>query len=218
MSTEQLSAVSVAYLSQMVNPIRELLAPVEDRETIVNWLNQISPEITQAVSNSFTEDLGADKEMIVGYLAQIVLLYTGLSQPTPWDLASNRNELTVKLFGEAQNTLPVDVKIGENTFTHQLSKEFTYGLVAGADETIQITLYGTPLTVDVFAHINDNLEQGTKYYVALVHGNKYIFTSIDFLQGVITSTQWRGVDPHTVVADIELIKENGEIERFNLKI
>jgi len=138
---------------------------------------------------------------------------------TPWDIASEKSGEAIRLFGAPSKTIPIVVTYGNNAYQYEFTEEMTYGVLVALEDNpnFTITLFEYVLSrkdLDFLFLINNEDEADQKYVVN--NGNKIIaFNTTDFIQGVMTASEWIGVDPHNIVNDLRFIDKNHNITRYN---
>lgn len=192
---------SRTYMNSLLEPYVEALTAADTMEAIRQWVPLVLPgalgqELLDEIED--VEDVGAAKLSVLRFFGEMILL----PQPeriTPWTLASVRNDELTRLFGPASETLPVTAVVGPNNFAHNLSEEFTHGILHGIQDVagFSLHLFGLRLTLDFFP----DRKEGAPY-TAAVQGADVDFNTPDFIQGVSTAAMWRNVDPHTLVTKL----------------
>lgn len=175
------------------------------------------------------------RSSVIDYLVAEILELAGNNSkderdPTilPWDVQKgigNDDELS-QMFGIAkdQNQLPVEVEIGTQTFTHQLTLEFVAGLLlsgeAVPDLVLAVSVFGVPFNA---SYIVPNGKEGEeenynrfserrdeKQYTVLSVGGEYGFDTPDFMQGFATVAMWDNVDHRKYWSDLAKITRTAE--------
>jgi hypothetical protein len=212
---EDLNETARLYMEYMIKPYRDALVPAESIEQLNLWYPLIfQGEHLQKVQKMLKDKLEVEivKKIILDFMAGhiISLIKVKPKDITPWDLASTRDELSLKLFGEPINSLPVQVTIGPNTYTHMLSEEFTYGLlsVLEGQPSYLISINGTKIRLNDIKYKYDPTTAQGFTYEAIIPSGPSKFYSPDLIQGVMTGAKWINVDPHTLVKDLRGMMNN----------
>lgn len=170
------------------------------------------------------EVITAGKEAIIHYLAAKVLELAGNvardnndDNIYPWDvqLAIGNDPELSKMLGVTKdmNKLPVDVVIGPQKFTHELTHDFAEGLSLFEAKSVGnrdfgMTMFDVPLNLSGFDNADELGSVGrfvfddTQTYSVVVAEFKPGFNTPDFMQGFATGAMWAGVDHHTYWKDL----------------
>lgn len=209
----------------MIQPYADAIEPAQSIDDLKTWLNQVlyEDEKTKIHNNKVIEAAGLSpqvklttaKNMIFEFLIDQMTNnflhdedFDGKWHMSPWELAMETYEPRVRFFGPSTDRLPVTVTIGNNSFTHLLTKEFAYGILKGLAHVhgYTLTFLNVPLTEDLFEYEPTKKE---KRYTAIVNGTPVLFNAPEFIQGIVTAAQWRNVDPHIIVTSL-VDNQNGE--------
>lgn len=204
------SPIINVFIQHLLQPYRDVLAPADSKESLIEWVQAVLPEHHEdIIANLGDLDLEQTKIQILHELEQYLVLEGGR---TPWDISSNRNEISERLFGPKSDTLPVHIVHGENIFQHDLTEELTYGILIGLVNSPDFAVYffGIPLDhsqLDERYVVQD--EQLAAGNFAVNYGDSIItFTTPQFIQGVVTASEWVNTDPHTIVTNLRQLDEN----------
>lgn len=148
---------------------------------------------------------------------------------TPWDLQNVivHDEELSKVFGLSNsNTLPVNITIQNQIFTYDISLELLTGIyvfVLLQEQPWQFFVFGQPFTID-FTNPDEYILHATNtthtqtdsalLYSIDIGDTKYTFDTPEFIQGILTASQWFNVDPHQYAKN--LISLDGEDPPFTL--
>lgn len=208
-TTKKIAEINEAHaIAKGVEPLEEEKA------------NDTVPEVISTAKTALIEYFVAEIIEIAGNAAREQREYTIL----PWDvqLAIGKDEELSKVFGitKEMKQLPVDVVVGAQKFTHQLTLEVTMGLLLFSDPSVgkhdfKITMFGVPFTTDYIVPPAETGQEPADQHIyrleesrfghgaereqpfsVVVGKETYGFTSPDFMQGIATGAQWAGVDHH----------------------
>jgi hypothetical protein len=201
--TSDLNDVTYAYLKTMVEPYSTAISQVIEVDQLTHWVPHIfQGELLEMVLKTLEQETDAEKAKIsiINVLESLVLsTIQNIPLITPWTIAGSRDEITTKLFGEASSIIPVHVTIGPNTYTHNLSEEFAFGLLSVLHDRPQfvISINGVMLSLENL-EINYKPEYKQEFqYEATFPLGPARFNSPDVIQGVMTAAKWLNADPHT---------------------
>lgn len=210
---EQYSSVTAAYLCQLLQPYHDALIPADSIEQLTAWIPAVLPESSEELNAVVTDsgDVTQGKLIILQTLANVLVLPDNTTA-TPWYISENKNEIAVRLFGPASDTVSVIVTTGTDSFQHELTEELTYGILVGIEgiPNFILSVAGVVITRDDLA-FKYTISEDTPVsrYAVTVRENVVYFNTPDFVQGAITSCGWIGVDPHTIITSLVEISPDG---------
>lgn len=225
-----------AYISHEIQPYIDTLNNVTTVNGVIEWIKQVFggdyADYKIDLIRNRLDRMGyghlsdVDKAKHIASLSLINILMEGFfrrdisdvylepyglffSEPmiTPWDLANNRIEEAIQLFGQPTDVLSMTVTVNGNNFTHELTRELAIGILAGAQEEddIIISFNGIPLERDRFLeslYTNNVSPDVLDYeYSVKVYDLSYGFNTPDFMQGVLTAANWLDVDINDIIID-----------------
>ncbi|CAH6420037.1 Hypothetical protein HVR_LOCUS1076 [uncultured virus] len=172
-------------------------------------IDENDPEILRAARDTIIEYLTAEIVELSGNHAYDVNDMIIL----PWDIqgATGCDEELARMFGTKCEpktilTLPVDVVVGPQHYSHKLTEELTcgillFGAAVGDRRNFNISMFGTPFSPDYMLQQN-RFSTGSETYTVDVGGRNYTFNSVAFMQGISTGAQWMGIDHHTIWSNL----------------
>jgi hypothetical protein len=197
--------------------------------------NETVPEVIAAAKTALIDYLVAEILELAGNAAREQHEYTIL----PWDVqrAIGTDGDFTKMFGftKEMKQLPVEVVVGAQKFTHQLTLETTMGLLLFSDPAVgkhdfKVAMFGVPFTTEYIVppaatgqepadqHVYKFDESrfyydpaGSKQSFSVTVGKEtYGFTSSDFMQGLATGAKWAGADHHQYWKSLQQHAYQGE--------
>jgi len=209
--------VTAAYLRQLLQPYHDALAAAQTLEELTEWVPLVLPESSEELNTVILQngDVEFGKIIILQTLANVLVLPDNVTA-TPWSIAENMNEIAVRLFGPSSNTISVIVSTVSNSFQHELTEELTYGLLVGIEGNTEflVSIAGVEITRGDLAFKHMISEDTPVYrYGAIIRGDTIFFNTPDFIQGVITSCEWIGLGPNTIITSLMEFEPDGS-ERF----
>lgn len=207
-----LSPLTGAYVKSLLQPYHDALMAADSKESLIPWVRDVVPAHAEELIDQMT-DLSLEETKL--YILQHLLFYLDAEEGrSAWDINEYRDDEAARLFGPSGKTLPVIVTIGGADFVHELTEELTYGLLVGLSDTLGITIsmFGVPLDRNQPEfdpiHVVIDQDQTSERFV-VDHGNESIvFTTPDFVQGIITAAQWTNSDPHTIITNLRQVDGN----------
>lgn len=202
------SPFTQTHVNLLVKPYIDALAHADSKEGILQWL----PLVFEA---DYLEDAltaVAKAEDVETAINEVITIMTDSlideaqqkagDSITPWDIANARDQQLTKLFGEPSKVLPVNVTVGPNVYTHNLSQDCVYGIlnVLAGNKQFNITLNGTQIPLEEL-QLNYTAPKDFSYKAILPQGAVF-FNSPDVIQGVMTAAQWINTDAHTFVKEL----------------
>ena len=253
-----LHPTSIDYILTLLKPFAQELEPMMTLASIQEWIDRALPEtlavrvkanmivtVKEEAKKFITIPkfiLMMSKAAIITYLAVEIIeraideIQAGPDDymVLPWDIqaAIGHDEELSKVFGitKDNNRLPVEVTIGPKEYTHELTQEFTVGLLLFSDRTVGnrdfgVRMFGSSFPSDYIVPTDRTLD-GTRFgfdeakshYSVIVNGVRYGFKTPDFMQGFATGAMWAGVDHHAYWKDlIEYTDRHGDVtaQRLN---
>lgn len=207
----ELTDLSQQYIQSQLNRVADTLAQAGTKEALLQWLplvfiDNYLPVIQQSVEDSV--DIESARNIVVAILHSTWISLAdeiAVRTITPWDLSASKDEQLVKLFGERSTTLPVSVVVGANTYNHQLSQDFMFGLLAvlNGNDQFRFFIGESPVTInDISANYTvDDVMINTAYIANIGNVGPVAFRTPETIQGVITAAQWINTDARKLVSD-----------------
>lgn len=240
--------VTVAYIQELIRPYAEAISAA-DFAGIEQWLPlsfhgmaegmkmSVDTAITKMLSDNPTagKDETARETVVLYIISELVdkaskyAMEQSDATVMPWDVQAiiSQNPELSKVFGITpdQVQLPIEVVIGPQKFIHQVTLEFTAGLLLFSDKTVGnrdfgVTMFGVPLTSEYMV-LTEEMHDASQYnrfinpdrksyqYVLTLGPNlnegEHTFNTPDFMQGFVTGAMWSGVDHHTYWKDLSKI-------------
>lgn len=206
----KVSPFTQTYVNLLVKPYIDALSHANSKEGLLEWLPLVFEadyleDTLDAVTNA--EDLETARNEIVNIMIESLIDEAGQTAGeviTPWDIANARDPQLTKLFGGPSKLLPVNVTVGPNVYTHNLSQDFVYGIlnVLVDNKHFNITLNGTQIPLEeIKLNYIAPKDDGVAYKAVLPQGAVF-FNSPDVIQGVMTAAQWINTDAHTFVKEL----------------
>ena len=244
--------VTVAYIQELIRPYAEAINAA-DVAGIEQWLPlafhgmaegmkmSVDAAITKMLSDNPTvgKDETARETVVLYIISELVdkaskyAMEKSDATVIPWDVQAviAQNPELSKVFGitSDQVQLPIEVVIGPQKFIHQVTLEFTAGLLLFSDKTMGnrdfgVTMFGAPLTSEYMV-ITEEMHDASQYnrfinpdrksyeYVLIFGDQEYTFNTPDFMQGFVTGAMWSGVDHRAYWKDLSKVTfaEDGTI-------
>lgn len=101
-------------------------------------------------------------------------------------------------------SINIDVIINENKFVHSMSYELVKGIITfykAYGLSHPLSLYGKTFNYETNRILPINYIPNYGYTVDL-NGQRYKFSDIEFMRGLITAAQWNSVDPHKYILNL----------------
>lgn len=203
--------VTQGYVNELIKPYMNVLIQADSKESIMNWIPMVfigdyQREILEAVNLASDTDT-ARNEVIRVMVEKMLSLAdkTAIGVITPWDISKSRDEQLTTLFGPISEQLPIQVTVGSNVYTHNLSQDFLFGLLNmlhGNPEYL-FRVGDHPITLNIIMNsydVNDDRKR-TSYLAQLPQG-EFAFSSSEVIQGLVTASEWLNIDPHSYVKDL----------------
>lgn len=220
-----LKQVTDDYVNSLLQPYRDALAAATTVDAILQWIPAVVPEVSEQIIPvvSTIVDVEAAKVFTIGTFKSMLVrgvidvIHSDIDDLTPWDLAENRNKMLIRLFGADAQQLPITVVVVDKAYAHVLSEEFAYGLSVGLSGVPGFGLFlnTSQITPDVFAGKYNNLAARQSdlaaRYSATIGDINYQFRTPDFVQGIQTAAQWRGVNAHTLITKLSQLQGTTEV-------
>ena len=209
------SPATAAYLRILLKPYHDAIAVAESLIDLITWVPQVIPEMAQQINPAIeTAANVTEGKLIILQTLGYLLVSENNPTPTPWDIAGYRNDISLRLFGGATNTVPIIVTNGPNSFRHEMTEELAYGIIVGLEQTQWFTLSIDDAVLDeeAFHDKFTNANRPDIVFIALANSKWIYFMTPDFVQGVITSTStWTQRDPHVVITELYQVTADGNI-------
>lgn len=218
--------ISDAYVKILIQPYVDVMDTINDMEVFRTWVGQIFPE---DVDDIVVDNIETAKSYFITHLLLELryviverkrfpperFLIKSFEDVTPWDIASIRDTDSTRIFGETQDKIPVTVVLNGNVFEHLMTEELAYGILLSTDDKVQLYIHGIPLSIESFQNkflaefqVENLFIPKTVAFEAIINNEHYIFSSPDFIQGIITGAGWMGYDPHTNFQSLSMIQGN----------
>lgn len=224
--------VTFAYIAALLSPYVDVLT-ITPMDRVAEWILLAMPSISKKVLKKYqaypVRSEKENKEELIRIVAKIVLDITieeVLDHNTqayilPWDIQGTildgNNDLYPLFQLPFENSkLPVIAVVNGNQYIHELSEEFTIGLLIAAKvpahvPSFDIYMFGI-LLEDSFLADKKPDNYGARYYFNPSHinakysvdvGDKvFSFNTPEFIQGFMTGCQWRGLDYHDYLENL----------------
>ena len=246
--TSRFTPITIAYLAYLIQPYIDSLTEAITVDQIINWVPEVFPvdqsdslildilnaTNQQAVASSLSDIDNAKREVALEFVG-ILIEGCYLSAPldtlsdlkdheiSPWLIAFYKTELAQMLFGPPLTQLPVTVIVNGDESIHDLTEEFTTGLVSvfatprwvprTSIQRNNVRFLGIRLQPTMFRFAISPDEQQYKIrpeedfiYTADVGLLRYGFNSIDFIHGVQSASNLLGLDSKIVIPAIREVK------------
>ena len=233
-----LHPTSIGYIQNLITPYAQILDQANSVKDVTDWIPKALPLLVSPISVDIAVDKlvklkGGIKEgtefvqlakntvvniligTIISSVDNDIIFYKSDNMILPWDIKESmffHNNL-LESFGivKGDNKLPVEIIIDNKSYEHQLTEEFTMGLLLYslvAQKPIHIKLFGIPLSYDYF--LNPQGNRYTKFcsdarrteYSVVIGGVNYCFITPDFMQGIATGASWYNDDHHKYWTDL----------------
>lgn len=221
---------AIAYIQYLVTPYAET---IEMTQNLMSWAETAFPQyFAMGLAKQIkSAQIATRKVAAIKYiLADLIELSGNIARDNyggtvlPWDVyfvISQDAELP-DVFGiphgkfPSDIRLPVTVNIKRQLFTHNLSCEFTCGLLLFSIIThryFDITMFGQPFTDNhipsILLRFNYNEDNRDLYRVS-IGGTIYTFRTTDFMQGFATGAMWENLDHHKYWSELAKISDEEE--------
>lgn len=195
------------FLRHLLQPYHDALEHADSIESLTGWIPAILPESAEEINNTISDmEVNDAKNYILASLAS-VLGDPNDTSLTPWDISRNRNELSLRLFGEPSDTVPVTVVTHNGSYIHEMTQELANGILKAISTTPGFSFYVNDGELDHSIFVPK--EHGK--YSFSISGQQFFFDTIDFAQGAITGILWIEADPHTIITELSEINDDGTI-------
>ncbi len=203
--------VSQAYVYELLKPYINALVQADSKEALINWIPLVfqgdyQTEILAAVNLAASIEVARD-EVIRVMIEKLLSLAdkTANGIITPWDLSVARDEQLSILFGPSSSQLPIQVTVGTNTYNHNISQDFAFGLLnmLHGNQEFLIRFGEHQITLDLIRNnyaVNDDRKR-TCYLAQLPQG-ECAFSTPEVIQGLITASEWLNLDSRLYVKDL----------------
>ena len=236
-----LDDTTLAYLRSLLTPYASAIEPATSEESVLNWIDAAffgelakhgRAEAQKALAKQEDDDdatrLAAVKTATVEYLLAEMIELAGnrardyrSGQILPWDVRYTifHDEELSRMFPGNEFTLPVQVTVSGQTFTHELSADFVAGLFAfyRADGSMPpvTTLFGEQLRstfdLDYVDPEDGEVVPDGRYaddndynsYSINVGDELYTFNTLDYIRGLSTAAQWLNKDVHSLASGLQ---------------
>jgi len=202
---------TVAYIQDLLLPLMESMDQASD---LKEWITKTLPG-----DLGHQAQIQGNKQKIARYLLHEIVILANFhahehksSWILPWDICGAMladSELKTLLTDEHQ-TLPVQVVIIDQTYTHYLSEDFVSGMCdfyRATSNIPQLTIYGQPLAPDYnlrpqeHRHTHDPSLYDREYSIIVGHEWRS-FNHLDYLRGLKTAAQWLNLNLYHSVRNL----------------
>lgn len=209
---KNLLSTTISYLQELFQPYDNLLGPINDLNTLQQWIhNDLQGDLaSHSISwihralRKNPADIHLAKQTLFEYLlGEILELAGNLAESygdnnvTPWDILSVTNtdeEFQAVLKPQSQTEIPVTVRVGSEYFIHNMTFEFfSYVSSFSFDPIISGVLF------DISYVTNENRfnNPGKRFHPYSFDFSEYFpifFDTTSFIQGFNTGCLWSNLN------------------------